>query len=515
MRRLGIELAKRGFVAVRVDYPGTGDSSGSLDDLDVQHAWVNAIAEAAALLRSFGLTNVSAVGMRLGATIVASANAKGVALSSLVLWDPCETGRSFLREVGALESLRRTDFEAPSDGSVVTSEWTFAPASVDQIRGLDLLQAATDLSVERLLVITRDDRAFPEKLRRRLEGRAVEWDVTTEQGTMLDVEPLKAVLATVAIERIASWIEEGAPQAQPFALDATNARTVVWGRREANQVQETFVRLGRRRLFGIVSEPVGESHGPLIVFLNTANEEHVGTSRLWVDLSREWSGDGMRCLRFDLTGIGDSPSLPRHPKRLWYEQEWLEDLEDVLSEMQPQDPSNVVLIGLCSGAYLAVEGVLGVGARGACLLNPPVGSDLLHAAATFRRSRIKWLRSVAGLLRTLHLRHPWAATGSWQILRKFLPRRYSEDLIGTAAKRNTTLLVLSSVDDLSPFPRIPFLRSIDRRRVAAPTNYHVEFVPGLDHSMHAAKGRALAAASIDRFVRDLNVVATPGSASES
>ena len=140
-----------------------------------------------------------------------------------------------------------------------------------------------------------------------------------------------------------------------------------------------------------------------------------------------------------------------------------------LTEMQPQDPANVVLIGLCSGAYLAVEGVLAFGARGACLLNPPVGSDLLHAAATFRRSRVKWLRSMAKLLmRVLHLRHPWASTGSWQVVRMFLPRRYSEDLIATAAKRNTTLLVLSSVDDLSPFPGIPFLRSIDRRRVAAP-----------------------------------------------
>ena len=66
MRSLGIELAKKGFVAVRLDYPGTGDSSGSLDEIDVQRAWVDAIGEAAAFLQSFGLTDVSAVGMRLG-----------------------------------------------------------------------------------------------------------------------------------------------------------------------------------------------------------------------------------------------------------------------------------------------------------------------------------------------------------------------------------------------------------------------------------------------------------------
>jgi esterase/lipase len=515
MRSLGIELAKKGFVAVRVDYSGTGDSSGSLDETDVQCAWVDAIGEAAAFLQSFGLTDVSAVGMRLGATVLASANAKGLTLSSLVLWDPCESGRGFLREVGALESLRRADFEAPSDGSVVTSEWTFAPTSVAQIRGFDLLAVASDIHADRLLTITRDDRAFPERLRRALEGRPVEWELTSEQGAMLDVEPLKAVLATTAISRIATWLDEGGAQATPFIVDKADDSTIVCGRRDDPKVQETFVRLGRHGLFGIVSESVGDSHGPLVVFLNTANEEHVGTSRLWVELSRGWSSEGIRCLRFDLTGVGDSPDLPRQLERPWYEEEWLEDLEDVLVEMQPQDPTNVVLIGLCSGAYLSLEAVLAFGARGACLINPPVGNDLLHAAATFRKSRFTWMRSMAKLLRGLHLRHPWAATGSWQVVRMLFPRRYSVDLIATAAKKNTTLLVMSSTDELSPFPRTPILRSIDRRRVEAPRNYHVEFVPGLDHSMHAAKGRALAAASIDRFVHDLCVMVAPESTSEA
>jgi len=515
MRSLGTELAKRGFVALRLDYPGTGDSSGSLDELDVQLEWVDAIGEAAEYLHSFGLADVSAVGMRLGAVIAGSANAKGLTLSSLVLWDPCETGRKFLREVGALESLRRSDFEAPDDGSVVTSEWVFAPTSVEQIRGLNLLEVASEIHADRLLIITRDDRAFPEGLRRRLEGRSAEWEVTSEQGAMLDVEPLGAVLATTAIIRIASWIEANDAQAAPFKLDEADASAIVCGRRDDPRVQETFVRLGRRRLFGIVTEPVGESRGPVVVLFNAANEEHIGPSRLWVELSRGWSAKGMRCLRFDLTGVGDSPNFPRPPARLWFEQEWLEDVEDVVREMQPQDPTNEILVGLCSGAYLAVEGAVAIGAQAACLLNPPVGTDLLHAAATLRQSRFRWHRLMAHLLRVLHLQNRWVGAGSWQVLRMFVPRRYSKDLIASAAKGGTTLFVLSSDDDLSPYPHVPVLRSIDRHRVVAPRNYQVEFIPGLDHSMHARKGRVLAAASLDEFVRDWFVAVTPGSESEA
>jgi len=512
MRILGIELAKRGFVALRVDYPGTGDSSGSLDEIDLQYTWVEAMTQATAYLGSMGVKDVSGVGMRLGATVIALANTTGLSLSSLVLWDPCETGRNFLREVGALESLRRADFEAPSDGSVATSEWVFSPSSVEQIRGLDLLKSATEIHAQRLLVITREDRAFPERLRQRLEGRHVDWEVTSEQGAMLDVEPLHAVMATSTIGRIAAWLDSSAVPALPFRVDQEVAGAVVHGRRGEAPVKETFVHLGRRGLFGIVSQPTGEPRGPLVVFFNTANEEHIGTSRLWVELSRQWSADGIRCLRFDVSGVGDSPNFASPPSRLWYESEWLEDIDDVVREMRPEDASNVILIGLCSGAFLAAEGALAFDARAACLLNPPVGNDLLHAAATFRRSRVSWVRSMAEFLRMLHIKGPWLGTGFWLVLRAFLPRRYSQDLISTVAKRGTRLLVLASTDDISPHRTTPLLRNIDRHRIEAPRNYEVQFVPGLDHSMHVAKGREAVVAILDAFVRECLTLSTPRNA---
>jgi pimeloyl-ACP methyl ester carboxylesterase len=238
------------------------------------------------------------------------------------------------------------------------------------------------------------------------------------------------------------------------------------------------------------------------VFFNTSNEEHTGTSRLWVELARRWAGDGVRCVRFDLTGVGDSPDFPAQPTPVWYEQEWLEDVEDVVRELQPQDPANTILIGLCSGAYYAAEGALAFGARGACLLNPPAGTDLLHAAATFRKSRLKSLSRMATLLKVLHLRHPWLGIGMWQILRVFLPRRYSEDLMATASKEGTSLLVVSTIYDLSPYPHIPLLRSIDQHRVAKPRNYLVDFVPDLDHAMHNPEARELVTAALDSFLRE-------------
>jgi pimeloyl-ACP methyl ester carboxylesterase len=206
-------------------------------------------------------------------------------------------------------------------------------------------------------------------------------------------------------------------------------------------------------------------------------------------------------VRFDLTGLGDSPEFPVQPVPLWYENEWLEDVEDVVHQLQPTTPDNLILVGLCSGAYHAAEAALKFGARAAWLLNPPAGTDLLHAAATYRRSRPD--SRMAKLLRELHLRQPWLGVGAWQVLRLFLPRRYSEDLISSVASRGTSLYVVSNMYDLSPYARTPLLRSIDSRRVVRPRNYTVDFVPEMDHAMHNPRARDHVGAQLTTLLRDL------------
>src|SRR5580693_3764001 len=108
LRTLAIELAVDGYVSLRFDHFGTGDSSGSIDDEGFDRAWLEGVTQGVALLRSLGIASVSAVGMRMGATIVASAASSGdLGLSSFALWHPCQSGRAYARELEALGALRR------------------------------------------------------------------------------------------------------------------------------------------------------------------------------------------------------------------------------------------------------------------------------------------------------------------------------------------------------------------------------------------------------------------------
>ena len=145
LRWLAAALASDGFAVLWFDQFGVGDSSGNPGDDALADRWGEQVRSAVELLRSLGAQSVSAVGYRLGATISASECAKSsLNLKSVVLWDPCESGRSYLREMNAFEMLRRASHDATS--TIATSEFVLDEKASAEIRLLDLLEATPDNS---------------------------------------------------------------------------------------------------------------------------------------------------------------------------------------------------------------------------------------------------------------------------------------------------------------------------------------------------------------------------------
>ena len=90
-----------------------------MDDTGFDQAWTEGVDQGVALLRSLGITSVSAVGMRMGATIVGTAASTfDLGLLSFAMWDPCESGRSYVRELVALGALGPDVIETGSDEPV-------------------------------------------------------------------------------------------------------------------------------------------------------------------------------------------------------------------------------------------------------------------------------------------------------------------------------------------------------------------------------------------------------------
>jgi pimeloyl-ACP methyl ester carboxylesterase len=507
LRALAATLADDGFVVVRFDQFGIGDSSGDLNDDAFLEVWKEQVGHAIALLRSMGVESVSAVGFRLGATILAAASIEdSLNLTSVVLWDPCESGRSYVREMNAFETLRRASHDATS--TLATSEFVLNEQASESIRSLNLLEATPTQMAPRVLIITRVDRPVSSRMKEHFNDDSVEWAETSEQSNVLEVELPASVLPMVAIRMIGEWI--GMRSAPPATLRPPDAApSVNLGRGEGPlSIRETALTVAQLGLFAIVSEPVEGAKGPWIVMIPGINEDHVGPARSWVNLSRRWASYGLRCVRFDFAGLGESTWPDTTSELEHVRNSQAESIRSVVMALCADDPTNTVFVGLCTGAQKSLESAMSFSSRGVCTINPQVGRSIQRATDRMVAGNAGLFTAVMTRLKKYVERHEWMGEIVWQFARVFFPSAYSLKIRQKLAENGTEMLLIVSPDDFNPFPRVPIVRSLDKRRLISTALCRIEIVPGLDHDFFNIAGRNRAIEILDAYVHEKFVTPT-------
>ena len=399
-RVLAEELAQRGLAVLRFDYDGTGDSSGRETDPDRLDAWLDSVSSATDYLLDAGVPTCALVGVRMGGLFAANEACRRGGVDALVLWDACLSGRSFLREQTFLRHLSGTGDHLPAgpdDGAVEAPGLRFARETVKSLGDLDLGRMEGTLA-KRTLVLTPPTMSRPRRLQRRLEGCAVDWQEATGQKELLDSALQATPFETIA--RTADWLSD-ALHGDPvgLVLPDLNPNAVVDRPTLGGPVVERPVELGPLRLFGMVTEPGTGASGPTIVFVNEGNTHHIGQARIWVDLARALASSGLRVLRFDLSGNGDSATRPGQPAHVARAPEAIDDVYEAMAAIAPDRPGDVVLVGFCSGAYQVVEQALIHPPRGICIINPSfsfVPPERPPTARPARRATRGWVLRVVG-----------------------------------------------------------------------------------------------------------------------
>jgi pimeloyl-ACP methyl ester carboxylesterase len=490
-------LAAEGFAVLRFDHFGTGDSGGSLEDEDFLKLWTDQIAEGVVFLRALGCPVVSAVGMRFGATILgAAASRYPLELESMVLWDPCVSGRVYLRERAILEAVNIDP--ANPDAS---SEFVFSDSTKEKIGSLTLLNTTSEQLAKRVLFVMRDDRVTPSALTKRFDSNTVEWETTSEQSALIEHLLPTSELPKETVARIGDWIQSGGAVPVPLIVPHNlPVSSTLCGVGTSGAVRERLMAIGPLGLFAVVSEPLYAHSGPLIVLVSGMNEDHWGPSRLWVDLSREWASRGYRCVRFDSVAQGESgwssdgSSNPEVPGAS------VGDICDVVRALSPEDPSNAVLVGLCSGGHQALLAALELKARGLCSINPQVGRVLVQFGLRLHMSNRNVVKSIEGRLRSRFARYRKFRKLVWQITRILLPSAYSLRLRRRLEANGTRMLLIASPSDILQFPHVPILRSFDQRRLVSSPMCQINVVSGLDHDFMNINARGRAVAILDSYV---------------
>ncbi len=418
-------LAERGMVALRFDYPGCGDSEGDAAQDARLDAWIAAVEAAAAFLRrETGCTQVALIGLRLGAALAGLAAAR-VDARWLALWAPVSNGRAYARELRAVAALGAGQAAGNAGigvaGHLLSAEFVDALATL-RAQDWDLR------GVRRALLLERDDASPDARLREVLHASGVELDAQVFAGyaAMFD-RPQNAEVPAAAVAGLCDWMAAQADVRQANAGQAHgDASRRVDDERAAElgttAYRERRLMLGaRRRLAGVLCEPPGaRASAPIVVLLNAGAVHHTGPGRLYVRLARELARSGVPSLRVDLSMLGDGIVAGVADENDCYadasRRDVLELLEDLRERLRFDE---VVLGGLCSGAYWALQGALDArapGLRAVAMIHPmaiarppqPGGGGAPDAAEALRyrqsmRSWAKWKK-----LLTLQA-HPRAA----------------------------------------------------------------------------------------------------------
>jgi pimeloyl-ACP methyl ester carboxylesterase len=481
-------LSQSGHAVLRFDYEGTGDSSGDQWDGRRVASWSAGVRHAAADLRGLGATRLVLLGVRLGGALALQEGAEAGA-DLIVAWKPVVAGRRYAREIRLLSTPVPDEFGV-AEGAVVAGGTVFAAETLSDLSAIDARKLEQP-PAPRAVVIA-DDSAAPLIEHLRSLGTEVDHRQVPGGESALEQPAEYATVPSEVVDAVADAVGEGervagAPEPGPVraAMDWHGA-----------PITEEVVRLGPQGLVGVLTRPAGGEDGRAVaVFLNSGSEPHIGPGRAWVEYARGLAAAGHAGLRVDFRGWGESPDDGKAPGRP-YDAHCLDDTAAIVSALRERGAEKVVLVGLCAGAWVALEVVDRVPVEGVVALNPQLywrPGDPVEATMTETHSRRAPDRrreergSAWGLWTALDMlgHRPWA--GAW------LDRLRAAD--------TPILLLFAAGDD-----GLAYLRTRLGRRLArtlAPGKVRVAEIGEIDHSMHRVWLRD---AVLDALTRELDAV---------
>ena len=530
-------VARRGLVAVRFDYRGTGDSGGALAGSRSATAWFEGVDQAVMLARARCAGPLALLGVRSGALVAAQSAVLRQDVDALVIWDPSSSGRVFLRGQRALQAIRvpRPD---PSRGVEVPG-FELDPATVEAI---DRLELPGTLSARRALYVVRASSTSAGLPLIESYGDSTPGDsadvltaVGSEQEDCFEVDPLRQQVPEATASLVVDWVSSalgelgrdrdrcGVTAAEDVDRRAEAEKSLRMARasepivvppavKEEVAVLERVRALGARGLFGIETVPHGRSWASgedgccggaapevaapaTVLFLSSGNESHVGPVRLWVLLARRLAAHGIRSVRVDLSGLGESRPCPGRPEGVIRAIEAFDDVADLVDAVG--GPERTVLAGLCSGAYQALESALVLKPLGVIGINPLLRftpPELAEGGPVSSRRRLCQPRPVwvAGARRVL----PDRLSRMLATVRRLLDgartkRRRRVTWTAELAAAGVRIYCVCGEAEAGQLADAGLDDGTDER-------FHIDVLPGLDHGLVVASQRD---AVIERVTR--------------
>ncbi|PCE26817.1 hypothetical protein BWP39_08485 [Paraburkholderia acidicola] len=531
-RKLAERLAAAGMPVLRFDYPGTGDSTGFEDDPQRVAAWLDSIVAATRRLRErTGVTRVSLVGLRLGATLAALAAQRAGDIDALVLLAPAMLGRNYLRE---LRAHRQSWLSTPAgmNADPLDERDNYVEAFGFGLHGDDIarlgeidLQRDTHAPAARVLLLESNDRSRTAALAAHYAQHGVEVERQGfDECDRFMIEALYSEEPVDAFARVTAWLAQGtSSRALDHAVgtDAINEPLLQLPTETATERPVVF-----GPYFGIYCDPtVPRTDAPAVLFFNTGASHHIGDGRIFVLFARQLAALGIASLRMDLGGLGDAqPAADTITLDSVYSEAACRDAMAGADWLVAHGHASVATFGVCGGAFVGLQ---------VCARHPRVvgafgvnlqkfvwdGTARMPGAHQFASSKVywraaltpgKWLRAlrrqshplrVAAVIGKRIARRGWLAASGWIEDRTGWPVAVNEvrTLLRTIHTKGVQLRLVYGEYDVGldearvQFgPRLGGLRRYPRVRAMT--------LPKLDHALFTRPAREAAMADAQRWL---------------
>lgn len=287
-------------------------------------------------------------------------------------------------------------------------------------------------------------------------------------------------------------------------------------------MREQVVNLGPQgMLYGVLTVPESQVLTEWgVVFLNAGLVHKVGPNRLHVQLARALARHGFVSLRFDFSGIGDSPA---RADRESFERSSIEETRAALDWLSSkQGCQNVVLVGMCSGGQAAFRtGLEDERVRGMVLVNASgyreePTQDTLDRVARVQDAHYhwrvaiynprNWARLFSGRTQYSGVRHAIAyKLREWLWRPSTLGAAGRSDIEGFEAllrRRVQVLLLFTEGDWGLDYLRMMLARELkEQLRMGNP---RVEIIPRSDHILTPLVARHRAVSCVIDWARGLS-----------
>lgn len=363
-RDLGARLARAGMPTLRLTLPGTGDAPEPDGLPDLVPRWLDAIDAASDWMRhALGLDEVVPCGLHCGALLVAHAAARAGGVGRLALLAPPISGRQFLK--AQQMRARMAGFPTkPEPEPIETPALHLHRAAAHDIGSLSLLKIGT-APARRMLLLEPSGASAAGVMTKALTAQDAELKVGTFEGynaLMNDAHTSKRPDA--AWQHVVDWLGEDAPgpygpgpckPGRPSQLTPSPPKEELYG---AGWIERP-IRISTTQgisLAGVHTGPAdGVPGGLAVVVLNVGANPSAGYGRGGTQLARRLALRGVWSLRFDFTGIGESGGEEGVDVARLYDPARVAETRAALDWLCSMGHQRFVLIGVCAGAFQAMQ----------------------------------------------------------------------------------------------------------------------------------------------------------------